>query len=45
MDIAFGDCVYLGGDIYALLLVDADTSYRWFYGMSYLSLDSITSDL
>ena len=45
MDIVFGDCVALGGHVYALLLVDVATRYFWLYVMSSLSSTSITSAL
>jgi hypothetical protein len=44
-DIAFGDCVLLGGFHYALILVDRATRYNWVYGLKDLSSDSILSAL
>ena len=43
--IVFGDCVALGGNRYALLLVDVYKRYCWIYSMSSLSSTSITSAL
>jgi hypothetical protein len=37
MDIAFGDCVSVGGFRYALILVDRATRYNWVYGLKDLS--------
>ena len=45
MDIVFGDCVALGGHLYALLIVDVDKIYCCIYGMSSLSSTSITPAL
>jgi hypothetical protein len=45
MDIAFGDCVSVGGFRYALILVDRATRYNWVYGLKDLSADSILSAL
>jgi hypothetical protein len=45
MDIAFGDCVSVGGFRYALILVDRATRYNWVYGLKDLSVDSILSAL
>jgi hypothetical protein len=41
LDIAFEDCVSVGGICYALLLVDCATCYNWEYGLKDLSADSI----
>jgi hypothetical protein len=41
MDIAFGDCVSIGGFQYALILVDRTTHYNWTFGLKDLSSDSI----
>ena len=45
MDIAFGDCVSVGGFRYALILIDRATRYYWVYGLKDLSADSILSAL
>ena len=45
MDIVFGECVALGGNRYALLLVGVSTRYCWLYGISSVSSTSITSVL
>jgi hypothetical protein len=45
VDIAFGDCVLVGGFSYALILVDRATHYNWVYGLKDLSSDSILSAL
>jgi hypothetical protein len=45
IDIAFGDCVSVGGFRYALILVDRATRYNWVYGLKDLSADSILSAL
>jgi hypothetical protein len=45
MDIAFGDCISVGGFCYPLVLVDRATCYTWVYGMKDLSSDSILSAL
>jgi hypothetical protein len=37
LDIAFGDCVSVGGFRYALILVDRATCYNWVYGLKDLS--------
>ena len=37
MDIAFGDCVSVGGYRYALILVDRATRYNWAFGLKNLS--------
>jgi len=44
-DIAFSDCVSVGGFRYALILVDRATCYNWVYGLKDLSADSILSAL
>ncbi len=43
VDIAFGDCVLVGGVCYALILVDRATCYNWVYGLKDLLSDSILS--
>jgi hypothetical protein len=43
MDIAFGDCLSVGGFQYALILVNRDTQYNWAFGLRNLSLDPILS--
>jgi len=45
MDIAFGDCISVGGFRYALILIDRATRYNWVYGLKDLSADSILSAL
>ena len=45
MDIAFGDCLSVGGFRYALILVDRATRYNWTFGLKSLSLDCILSAL
>jgi hypothetical protein len=41
MNIAFGDCVFVGGFWYALIPVDRATQYKWTFGLKTLSLDNI----
>jgi hypothetical protein len=41
MDIAFGDCLSVGGYKYALILVDRATRYNWTFGLESLCLDNI----
>ena len=41
MDIAFGDCVAVGGYCYALILVDHATRYNWTFGLKTLSSANI----
>jgi hypothetical protein len=41
VDIAFGDCVLVGGFRYALILVDRATHYNWTFGLKDLSSVSI----
>ncbi len=41
MDIAFGDCLSIGGFPYALIFVDQATQYNWTFGLKSLSLDCI----
>jgi len=41
MDIAFGDCVSVGGYGYALILVDRATRYNWAFSLKTLSSDCI----
>ncbi len=36
MDIAFGDCLSVGGFKYALVLVDQATRYNWTFGLASL---------
>ena len=43
MDIAFGDCVGVGGFQYALILVDRATRYNWAFGLKGLSSSDILS--
>ncbi len=45
MDIAFGDCILVGGFCYTLILVDKATRYNWVYGLKDLLSDSILSAL
>jgi hypothetical protein len=44
-DIAFGDCISVGGFWYALILVDQATYYNWTFGLKDLSSLSIISAL
>ncbi len=41
VDIAFGDCVSVGGFRYALVFADRATRYNWVFGLKDLSKDSI----
>jgi hypothetical protein len=41
MDIAFGDCISIGGFCYALNLVDRTTRYNWSFGLKDLTSASI----
>jgi hypothetical protein len=41
MDIAFGDCVFVGGCRFALILVDHATRYNWAFGLKTLSSSCI----
>ncbi len=41
MDIAFGDCLSVGGYKYALVLVDCATQYNWTFDLKLLSSDCI----
>ena len=43
LDIAFGDCVSIGGFRYALVFVDRATRYNWVFGLRSLSSDCIKS--
>ena len=45
MDIAFSDCLSIGGFKYALILVDRASQYNWMLGLESLSLDWILSAL
>jgi hypothetical protein len=45
MDIAFGDCLSIGGFCYALILVDRATRYNWTFGLKSLSSDCILAAL
>jgi len=45
MDIAFDDCVSVGGYRYALILVDRATRYNWVFGLKTLPSDCILSAL
>ena len=45
MDIEFGDCLFVGGFKYALVLVDRATRYNWTFGLKSLSSESILSAL
>jgi hypothetical protein len=45
MDIAFGDCVSVGGYRYALILVDRATRYNWAFGLKTLSSECILAAL
>ncbi len=41
MDIAFGDCLSIGGFRYVLVLVDCATQCNWAFGLKNLSSDTI----
>jgi hypothetical protein len=41
MDIAFRDCLSVGGYKYALILVDRAVRYNWTFGLKLLSSDCI----
>ncbi len=41
MDIAFGDCLSVGGFRYTLILVDCATQYNWTFGLKSFSSDCI----
>ena len=41
MDIAFSNCVSVGGYHYALILVDRSTCYNWAFGLKTLSSSCI----
>jgi hypothetical protein len=43
IDIAFGNCLSVGGFWYALVLVDHATRYNWVFGLKNLSSDAILS--
>ena len=43
MDIAFRDCLLVGGFCYVLILVDQLTRYNWAFGLKNLSSDTILS--
>jgi len=45
MDIAFGDCVSVGGYCCALILVDRATRYNWAFGLKTLSSECILAAL
>jgi hypothetical protein len=45
IDIAFGDCLSIGGFRYALILVDRATRYNWTFGLKSLSSDCILAAL
>ena len=45
MDIAFGDCVSVGGYFCALILVDRATRYNWAFGLKTLSSECILAAL
>jgi hypothetical protein len=45
MDVAFRDCVSVGGFCYALILVDRATRYNWMFGLKTLSSADIISAL
>jgi hypothetical protein len=45
MDIAFSDCLSIGGFCYALILVDSATWYNWTFGLKTLMSNSILSTL
>jgi hypothetical protein len=41
MDIAFGDCLFVGNFKYALILVDPATQYNWTFSLKLLCSDCI----
>ena len=41
MDIAFGDCLFVSGFKYALILVDRATRYNWTFGLASLRSEDI----
>ena len=41
VDIAFGNCVSMGGFCYALIFIDRATRYNWVFGLKDLSKESI----
>ena len=41
IDIAFGDCLSIGGYKYALIFVDPATCYNWCFGLKSLHHDDI----
>jgi hypothetical protein len=43
MDIAFGECLSVGGFQYTLILVDLATQYNWALGLQNLLLGAILS--
>ena len=43
VDVAFGDCVSVGGYSYSLIFVDRATRYNWAFGLKNLSSASILS--
>jgi hypothetical protein len=43
MDIAYGDCLLVGGFCYVLILVDQATRCNWAFGLKNLSSDTILS--
>jgi hypothetical protein len=43
VNIAFGDCVSVGGFQYSLIFVDRTTRYNWVFGLKDLSKESILS--
>ncbi len=45
MDIAFGDCISVGGYRHALVLVDRATRYNWAFGLKTLSSECILAAL
>jgi hypothetical protein len=45
MDIAFGDCLSVGGFCYALILVDCATQYNWTFTLKSLSSNNNLSAL
>jgi hypothetical protein len=45
MDIAFGNCLSVGGFCYSLILVDCATQYNWVLGLMSLTFDDILSAL
>jgi hypothetical protein len=44
LDIAFGDCMLVGGFKYALIFVDRASRYNWFFGLKSLHHEDILAE-